>query len=328
MKLLALTGFLGSGKTTLLLRVARHLCDQGQTVAIIENEVGKIGIDDQFLERNGLNVKTVFGGCVCCTLQGTLHSTLKQIHEQINPDWVIVEPSGVAAPSAIYEAFSHGTPFLNEICMFVLVDPARLRMMKTIMHPFLEASLGAADLVLLNKIDLQTPQELDEIRKQILAIRKDAPLLEVSASLGTNFDRLVEFLGKPHPVHGAVVTSDSTTQYPTSTRVISRQRNLKASVGVTPEKHVDQVSRFLRELSLELEKKGCSMIGHIKAILKTDGEYTLLRLTQFGQIPDREGTISRPFDQVLMDLAVIVCGIEEKALEECVDRAFQNLRLE
>ena len=74
-----ITGESGSGKTTLLLEIARRLAAGSQKIAIIENEVGEVGIDGQYLRQEGLEVQEMFGGCVCCTLSVDLITTLKKL---------------------------------------------------------------------------------------------------------------------------------------------------------------------------------------------------------------------------------------------------------
>lgn len=78
MELIIISGFLGSGKTTLLLGMARSLVEASIRVAIIENEVGEIGIDGQYLRQEGLEVQELFGGCICCTLSAGLVPTLRK----------------------------------------------------------------------------------------------------------------------------------------------------------------------------------------------------------------------------------------------------------
>ena len=68
MKLLIIAGFLGSGKTTLLLQVAERLAASSLRIAIIENEMGEVGVDGGYLGLEGLHVQELLGGCICCTL--------------------------------------------------------------------------------------------------------------------------------------------------------------------------------------------------------------------------------------------------------------------
>lgn len=69
---------------------------------MIENEVAENGVDDKLLEKNGLNVKALAAGCICCTLNSDLITTIKQLHEEYVPEYVIFEPSGVANPRRIW----------------------------------------------------------------------------------------------------------------------------------------------------------------------------------------------------------------------------------
>ena len=64
MKLLIIAGFLGSGKTTLLLQIAKHLAASSQRIAIIENEMGEVGVDGEYLTLEGLHVQELLGGCI------------------------------------------------------------------------------------------------------------------------------------------------------------------------------------------------------------------------------------------------------------------------
>ena len=109
MKIIILGGFLGSGKTSFLKKFAKYILEKEKTsgsktkVVIIENEIGNVAIDNQILENENLNVRTLFSGCVCCTLQGELVSTIRELMKQEKPDWIIIESTGVAYPGSIKE---------------------------------------------------------------------------------------------------------------------------------------------------------------------------------------------------------------------------------
>jgi G3E family GTPase len=79
MKLLLVTGFLGSGKTSLILALARAARERGRRTAIIVNEIGEIGIDDQLMRRLDLDVWELTNGCICCTLTADLITTLQKL---------------------------------------------------------------------------------------------------------------------------------------------------------------------------------------------------------------------------------------------------------
>ena len=101
MNVLCIAGFLGSGKTTIVLEVTRALADSGARLAIIENEIGEVGIDGGYVREQGLPVQELFGGCICCTLTAGLVETLREVEARYEPDWVIIEPTGLAAPADI-----------------------------------------------------------------------------------------------------------------------------------------------------------------------------------------------------------------------------------
>ncbi|MDY4581100.1 MAG: GTP-binding protein, partial [Candidatus Methanarcanum hacksteinii] len=72
-------GFLGSGKTTLLIKIAERYIADGKKVTILVNEAGEIGVDGASISSNGLNAIQLQEGCICCTLSGTLQSTMRDI---------------------------------------------------------------------------------------------------------------------------------------------------------------------------------------------------------------------------------------------------------
>ena len=97
MRIIILGGFLGSGKTSVLLQLARYLVDKEKEssaefkVAIIENEVGDVGIDDKVLVSEGFSVSNLFAGCACCTLSGELVYSIRNIGKELNPEWLIID---------------------------------------------------------------------------------------------------------------------------------------------------------------------------------------------------------------------------------------------
>ena len=86
MELIIISGFLGSGKTTVLLSIVRDAVEKyGKKVAIIENEVGQTGVDDQFLKEQGLDVREIYSGCICCSLRMDLIQTLLELEREHDP---------------------------------------------------------------------------------------------------------------------------------------------------------------------------------------------------------------------------------------------------
>jgi G3E family GTPase len=117
MHLLLVTGFLGSGKTTLIIPLAQSVVQLKRRVAILVNEIGEIGIDNQLMRQLDLNVWELLAGCICCTLSGDLVATLQKLDADYAPDLVIVEPSGAADPRNVLTALPYyrGRPFDDSV---------------------------------------------------------------------------------------------------------------------------------------------------------------------------------------------------------------------
>lgn len=164
MKTILLSGFLGAGKTTVLLQLARFLAGdkpRPNQVAILENEIGQVGIDDQMLRGSGLQVSELFAGCACCTSSGELRGTVRVIRKELNPQWLIVEATGLAYPLRIKETLDPILPSPAVIC--TLVDAQRLNRMLRAVEPLVDGQLQDADLVLVNKVDLVERQTLEQV---------------------------------------------------------------------------------------------------------------------------------------------------------------------
>lgn len=184
MKVLILGGFLGSGKTTLLLSLARYLVDSSRSgsvykVVILENEVGREGIDDKLLRGNGFNVENLFNGCACCTLAGELVSAAYEIEKEYAPDWLIVETTGLAYPGLIQDNLSAGIGMESRVC--TVVDVSRWKRLMNAMRELFVGQTERADVVLMNKTDLVSEQVLNDVEKDIAKMNPDAVRIATSA---------------------------------------------------------------------------------------------------------------------------------------------------
>jgi G3E family GTPase len=162
MRLLLFSGFLGSGKTSLIIPLARFTVQSGRSVAIVVNEIGDIGIDNQLMRHLELNVWELVAGCICCTLSGELVNTLEKLDREYSPGLVIVEASGVADPHAILAMLPHyhGSPLANTRTVTVL-DPLRLPMLMGVMTPLITCQIAHADVVIIGKTDVATGQQAE-----------------------------------------------------------------------------------------------------------------------------------------------------------------------
>jgi G3E family GTPase len=191
MKLLVIAGFLGSGKTTLLLEVARKLAAASQKVAIIENEIGEIGIDGKYLRQEGLQVQELFGGCICCTLSVDLVSTLEKVERLFQTDLTIIEPTGLASPGDVVTAVRSYAPMVTDIMVLTLLDATRYEMLYEMLTPLLTAQIQSADIVAINKIDVVEGANIDLISKNVNQLNPQARVVSISAEKRINLEPLV-----------------------------------------------------------------------------------------------------------------------------------------
>lgn len=192
MKLIILGGFLGTGKTSVLMPVAREIVELSgggdkTRVAIIENEIGQVGIDTAFTEGAGFTTTELFNGCVCCTLAASLMDSLCQLEKEVNPEWVILETTGLARPHDIAESVKRYYDEKMKTAVCITVDVNRWIRLKKVVGELLFEQVENADYVLLNKIDLADPETIQAVRKDIEELTK-GKVFEISAStdvLGT-----------------------------------------------------------------------------------------------------------------------------------------------
>lgn len=177
MHLLVVTGFLGSGKTTLLLKLAGLARDCDRKVAILVNEIGEIGIDNQLMRHLGHNVRELLGGCICCSLAGDVIGTLEKVKADFDPDIVLLEPTGAADPRNLMTILNkyHGVHFTS-LTRVALLDPLRLTMLMAVLSPLITTTVQQADLVLINKADAASPEEMDFAFETIRQLSPSVPV--------------------------------------------------------------------------------------------------------------------------------------------------------
>ncbi|MDK2943110.1 MAG: hypothetical protein PWP56_2623 [Acetobacterium sp.] len=183
MKIIILGGFLGSGKTTILLQLARYLVEQSSVdsqtrVAIIENEIGQIGIDDKVIRSGGYEVRDIFSGCVCCSLNSDLISGIQEISKNAAPEWLIIEATGVAFPDKIAESLAENLELESRIV--TLVDAKRWQRIRVPLANLIEGQLSQAHLILINKTDLIEQAQLEEIKEELGKLNNQAQIFPIS----------------------------------------------------------------------------------------------------------------------------------------------------
>lgn len=184
MKILLLSGFLGTGKTSALLQMAadmvRRSGKDGTSVMIIENEIGEVGVDDKVLKAQGLQVKELFAGCACCTGGADLLSDISSIQKSMDPEWLVIEATGVAYPKQIKDSVE--SAFRIPVKILAMADAKRWKRLHAYMAQLIEAQVDTADCILLNKVDLVDDDTADAIAAELHAYNPNAELHKVVAN--------------------------------------------------------------------------------------------------------------------------------------------------
>lgn len=177
MRVNLLFGFLGSGKTTL----AKHLLanrGRDQKTAVIVNEFGEVGVDGDILRGDNVDVVELNSGCLCCTLKGSLMLAVEELRTKAKVDRVIVEATGVAQPSELLETLVESRGAELDIGPLVtVVDAFKFPKLLAMLGDFYVEQIENADVVIVNKVDLVSPELLEAATRQIRELNPDADLL-------------------------------------------------------------------------------------------------------------------------------------------------------
>jgi G3E family GTPase len=186
-------GFLGSGKTTMLLSLAKVFTDRKLKTAIIVNESGEVGVDGATIKAEGYTATELPEGCICCTLVGTLQATLRNIKRDLDPDVIIIEPTGLALPHKVKD-FVHTSMIDEDRCAIIgLADVERFDSLIEKKEAFYKMQMSGSDLVLINKMDLAKPGQIEHITEWFRQNFPKKPVQAVSAKTGENMDKLYDF---------------------------------------------------------------------------------------------------------------------------------------
>ncbi len=187
-----LTGYLGAGKTTLLNRILSE--NHGKKYAVIVNEFGEIGIDNDLIVESDEEIYEMNNGCVCCTVRGDLIRVVEGLMRRPGRfDGIIVETTGLADPVPVAQTFfmDDDVRAKTELdAVVALVDakhlPLRLKDSREA-----EDQIAFADVVIINKTDLVTPEELALIEDIVRAINPAARVYKTSRS-GVDLARVLD----------------------------------------------------------------------------------------------------------------------------------------
>lgn len=216
-----LTGYLGAGKTTLLNRILTH--EHGKKVAVIVNEFGEVGIDNQLVIDADEEIFEMNNGCICCTVRGDLIRIIGNLMKRRNQfDHLVIETTGLADPAPVIQTFFVDEDMRDKLSLDAVVTVVDA---KHIWQHWdadeAQEQIAFADVILLNKVDLVSPEQLEELENRIRDMNVMAKIyrtqnseVSMDALLGVqafDLDRALEidpnFLGEDAHEHDESVYS-------------------------------------------------------------------------------------------------------------------------
>lgn len=186
-----ITGFLGAGKTTLLNHILKE--DHGHKMAVIVNEFGEVGIDNELIVDSGEEIIEMNNGCICCTVRGDLVNILKNLlhrkfansSERVEYDRVVVETTGLADPGPVIQTFL-AEPLISRFfkidAVITVVDAKHANFHLNQGHEA-KGQVAFADVILLNKTDLVDKEELAELKIRLRKMNSHSRLLQSNQSI-------------------------------------------------------------------------------------------------------------------------------------------------
>jgi G3E family GTPase len=213
-----LTGFLGAGKTTLLNRILTE--QHGKKLAVIENEFGEVGVDNQLVIQSDEELFEMNNGCICCTVRGDLIRILGRLMKRKDQlDGILIETTGLANPGPVAQTFFTDDEMKANFRLDAIVTVVDAKHILQHLGTDDESvkQLAFADVIILNKTDLVAPAELDALEFRIRAINAvakihraqnaDVPLDHVLNVGGFNLGRAIDvdpkFLEPEYPFEWA-----------------------------------------------------------------------------------------------------------------------------
>jgi G3E family GTPase len=181
-----LTGFLGSGKTTLLNRILKQ--PHGLKIAVIENEFGEAGIDNEMLVQDrDEQIVEMNNGCICCTVRGDLVRILGELHDKkqagrLHFDHVIIETTGLADPAPVAQTFFVEQDIVAHYMLDAIVTmvDAKHGMQQLDEHHEAQEQVGFADRILITKTDIVAPEDVATLRRRLVYINPRAKIAEAT----------------------------------------------------------------------------------------------------------------------------------------------------
>jgi len=354
MKIMIISGFLGSGKTTLLIALAGIYVKKGLKTAIIENEIGEIPVDSMLLksegllQSEGLSVRELFAGCICCSIRQDLSAAVKEIKQTVDPDILLIEPTGVAAPDIVTGIIGDCLSDDDSVATLLVVDYRRIEAaadvnpQKYILKlPFLARSLQVCDHILMNipeKVERGTLKSVVDVFSQTAGGKKmhvfDARNHERVGEFAAGIEADAEKSGVLIPVP----VIQHSRNHLENTAVVTLSRNFIPQKG-SSFKFSNNINHLAETMMMKIGRQvkmlAPDAIGHIKAYITSPGAAEaeneaglFLNVVRFGDEVLMQGDLPQGEELLTLVVNAIVCNMQKSDLEEIIhDHTAQFLRL-
>lgn len=256
------TGFLGSGKTTLINRILSE--QHGRNIAVIVNEFGEISIDGQLIVKDDQEELVEFNnGCLCCTVRGDLIDTLEKLQQRSELDAILIETTGLADPAPVASTFFLEDQLTSRTRLDSFIALADAVNIEQNLAQCVEAQeqIAFADIILLNKTDLVSGEQLKKVEQMI---RQSNSLAKIYHTKNSNID-LDKVLGVGAFELGAKLEVD-----PTFLEDIEHEHDQSVGSFVLREERPIDMNRFMLWLNEMLLERGEDMY-RTKGIFNAQG---------------------------------------------------------
>ena len=277
MKILLVSGFLGAGKTTFIKELAKNI---NLEFVVLENEYADIGVDKDFLNEKNLNVWEMSEGCICCSMKGDFKSSIKRIYSEINPEYLIIEPTGVGMLSSIIENIREiDNNDIEILSPITLIDITSFNEYLETFNNFFIDNLKNTGKVILTKLENSSHFEIENIKNEILKINNN---LEIITDDYRNFQKewFANLLNKS--IDNKIIDKNFSLKTHINLRTFSKENiNLET---------MDELGLFLNKLV----NGDFGKIYRAKGIVKIDGYWGKFNLVyknfEMEPITDAKGT--------------------------------------
>ena len=277
MKILLVSGFLGAGKTTFIKEMAKNI---NLEFVVLENEYADIGVDGDFLDEKNLNIWEMSEGCICCSMKGDFKSSIKRIYSEINPEYLIIEPTGVGMLSSIIENIREiDNNDIEILSPITLIDITSFNEYLETFNNFFIDNLKNTGKVILTKLENSSHFEIENIKNEILKINNNLEILTT------------DYRTFPKKWFGEILNKSI------DNKIIDKNFSLKTHINLRTFSKEDINLKTMDELGLLLNKLVNGDFGKIyraKGIVKIDGYWGKFNLVyknfEMEPITDAKGT--------------------------------------